>query len=309
MDTNEERAASFCSEYGLQYCTSDPDRLMADDKINMLYIASNHASHAEYAIEALERGKSVHIEKPHVVDRDQLLRLCEAMARTKGRVALGFNRPDSALGRRAREFFAAETGAGMINWFVAGHQIPPDHWYFDEREGGRILGNLCHWTDFIYRMVDPEERYPIRIVPVRAEASDCDIAVSYVFGNGTIAAITFSAKGHTFEGVRERMAAHRGDALMSLQDFRTLTVEIGAKRLRYLRPFRDHGHENRIRESYALRERRSAESREAEVRYVWETADLFLATREALESRREVLLDGFPAKDLFSDGANPSVPT
>ncbi len=52
----------------------------------MIYIASNHASHAEYAIQALNTGKNVHIEKPHVVTEDQLERLCLAMSERKGKV-------------------------------------------------------------------------------------------------------------------------------------------------------------------------------------------------------------------------------
>ena len=108
----------------------------------------------------------------------------------------------------------------MYAWFVAGHAIDPDHWYFKPEEGGRVLGNLCHWTDFVYQMVPPQNRYPIKITPTRWEKSDCDIAVTYLFGDGTVAAITFSAKGHTFEGVRERFSAHRGDVLISLDDFK-----------------------------------------------------------------------------------------
>ena len=117
-----------------------------------------------------------------------------------GRVALGFNRPLSRIGREITRRLAAEDGASMFNWFVAGHEIPADHWYFREEEGGRILGNLCHWTDFVLRLVPEEHRYPIEINPTRAEKADSDIAVTYTFGDGSIAAITFSAKGPHVRG-------------------------------------------------------------------------------------------------------------
>ena len=45
----------------------------------------------------------------------------------------------------------------------------------------------------------------------RAQFADTDIVANFVFGDGSIAAITFSAKGHAFEGVKERFSAHRGD--------------------------------------------------------------------------------------------------
>ena len=210
------------------------------------------------------------------------------MHESGGRVRLGFNRPDSAIGRRIKQALDTQTGPAMYNWFVAGHAIEPGHWYFKEEEGGRVLGNLCHWTDFIYRMVPAEHRYPLLIRPTRAGQSDCDIAVSYVFADGTIGVITFSAKGHTFEGVRESLSAHRGNALISMSDFKQLTVEIVERKERNRALFRDHGHRESIERSYAMSPEGDETEAGSDVRYVWETGELFLKTKEALE-RNEVL--------------------
>ena len=43
------------------------------------------------------------------------------------------------------------------------------------REGGRVLGNLCHWTDFVLRLV-PTDTYPIRITPTAARDGRIGIA-------------------------------------------------------------------------------------------------------------------------------------
>ncbi|MGI9038205.1 MAG: Gfo/Idh/MocA family protein, partial [Gemmatimonadota bacterium] len=122
MDKDVHRAASLFERYGLRYYTDDAEQIIADPAIDIIYVASNHASHAEYAIAALRGGKAVHIEKPHAVTEDQLRRLCEAMEQTGGKVALGFNRPDSAFGELIREHLYAEEGAAMFNWFIAGHR-------------------------------------------------------------------------------------------------------------------------------------------------------------------------------------------
>jgi predicted dehydrogenase len=291
MDLKPARAASLAVRYGAGYHTGDAQRILDDPEIDLIYIASNHASHAEYAVDALRRGKHVHIEKPHVVRMDQLERLVDAMRSGRGKVALGFNRPLSRMGRLAQSTLAAQDGATMLNWFVAGHEISPDHWYFREEEGGRVLGNLCHWTDFCLQMVPPECRYPVTIRPTRAESSDCDIAVTYVFGDGSIAAITFSAKGHAFEGVKERFAAHRGRALVVIDDFKTLRIDVGERRRRVRSRTRDHGHKDAICRSYEMSRTGSALPG-ASVDYVWQTGELFLQTKEALERDEVVVLDG-----------------
>lgn len=303
MDIEEARAASLGRRYRAHYATTDADRIIEDPAIDLVYIASNHASHAEYAVRALRAGKKVHVEKPHVVTREQLVRLVQAMEECGQPVRLGFNRPESRLGREISELMAAQEGAAMLNWFVAGHDIPPGHWYYRDEEGGRVLGNLCHWTDFVLRMIPAEGRFPVEIHPVRAEQSDADIAVSYRFADGSIAAITFSAKGHAFEGVRERLSVHKGDLLLSLADFHDLRAEVREKVQRSKLTFRDHGHSDAILRSYAMSARGGGRPGLSPAD-VWETADLFLTTREALEAREVRVVQAFdpsvasPATDL-----------
>lgn len=290
MDINIHRAASLFEQYRLNYYTDDPKKVIEDKTIDLVYIASNHASHAEYAIQCLEAGKAVHIEKPHAVTHDQLVRLCRTMDKTKGKVQLGFNRPYSPFGLKIFDILRNQPGAAMLSWFIAGHEIDPSHWYFDVKEGGRILGNLCHWTDFTLQMIAPENRYPIRINPTRWEKSDCDIAVNYVFGDGSIGVITFSAKGHTFEGVKERFSAHKGNALLVLEDFQKLIIEIVDKKSIYSAWRRNHGHQQAVEKSYGMVR---GDLPGLPVDYVWETGELVLKTREACEKNQPLELHKF----------------
>jgi predicted dehydrogenase len=296
MDIDIHKAASLYKYYNLEYYTDNATEIILDNAIDLVYIASNHASHAEYAISVLKAGKNAHIEKPHVVSIDQLIRLCQTMQTSSGKVGLGFNRPNSRMGTLIKQYLNRETGTAMFNWFVAGHKIDLDHWYFKPEEGGRVLGNLCHWTDFILQLLSPENRYPITIIPNRSLKSDCDIAVTYIFGDGSIAAITFSAKGHTFEGVRERFSAHKGNVLISMDDFKNLTIEVTEKKYRFNPIFRDHGHAENIKNSYRMLENLSG----CTIDYIWDTGMLFLKTKEALESNEKIMLNGFNQQDLES---------
>ena len=290
MDIDIHRAASLFDRYGLRYYADHAEPLLADPAIDLVYIASNHASHAEYAIKVLESGKNVHIEKPHVVSEEQLIRLCQAMLRNPGKVNLGFNRPQSLHFLKLKEALDHQSGPLMMNWFVVGHEISPDHWYSKSEEGGRVFGNLCHWIDFIYQLIPEESRYPITITPTRASRSDCDIAVTYIFGDGSIAVITFSSKGHTFEGVRERFTVQRENVIAALDDFKTLVIEEVADKRVITTRYRDHGHEQNIRRSYLMVTGQDGRFMGCTVQYVWETGQLFLKTREALETDSKVVL-------------------
>jgi predicted dehydrogenase len=290
MDIDLNKAVSLQQKFKADYYTDDPMKVINDPRIDVIYIASNHATHAEYAIEALKLGKCVHIEKPHAVSIEQLIRLCDAMKQYNGKVRLGFNRPNSELGQLVMQYLAKETGPLMLNWFVAGHEIDANHWYFSEKEGGRVLGNLCHWTDLILQMIPKENRFPVTIVPTRSERSDCDISVSYIFADGSIGTITFSAKGHTFEGVRETLNGHRGDTLVYLKDFKEVRIDIVEKVVTKTSWTRDHGHQNSITNTYAMRNDASLSE---PIDYVWDTGYLVLKTKEALEKFEKITIQGY----------------
>ena len=290
MDIDPHRAAALYKRYGLDYYTTDAQEMFDDPEIDIVYIASNHATHAEYAIQALEAGKVVHIEKPHVVNEDQLERLREVAERTGGKIHLGFNRPHGAIGKEILNRFATQDGTLMVNWFVAGHRIPEGHWYRNDGEGGRILGNVCHWTDFTFHMIPPEARWPIRITPTRTGDPDQDIAATFAFGDGSIAALTFSAKGESFRGVREHFSGHRGDILMFMDDFAKLTVDHSEKRHVFRARHHDQGHEASILAAYEMSPK-GGDAPGSPLDYVCDTARLFLATKDALEQNREILLE------------------
>jgi predicted dehydrogenase len=299
MDIIPSRARSLVSRYGGEYATNDASVILRDPDIDLVYIASNHASHADYAVEALKNGKNVHVEKPHVVSEGQLKSLNEAMGlRPDLQVFLGFNRPRSMLFRRLQNELKREEGPSMINWFVAGHQIDDDNWYFKTEEGGRILGNLCHWSDLTLQMIQPEYRFPCKIIPTSPRNAKSDFVTALEFADGSLACITFSAKGHTFEGVREVLNVHRGELLAELKDFKTLSINRGYVRKRVTSLFRDHGHRTNIVNSYRSTQQGTDEEG-VPGEYVDLTARLFLGIRSAHDEGRPVLLDAEGLKPLL----------
>lgn len=287
-DVQKSRALSLCKAYVGRSAVADWRRIVDDPLISIVFIASNHASHADYAVACIKAGKHVHIEKPHVVTQEQLDRLIAAMKQVpQSNVFLGFNRPRSPLFRQLQKALTRESGPLMINWFIAGHEIADDHWYFDEKEGGRVLGNLCHWTDLTLHLVTPDKAFPCTIIPATPAGAKSDFVVSIIFADQSCASITFSAKGHTFEGVREVLNIHKGNVLANLTDFQSLTYEVIEKKTKRVLRHREHGHETNIVHSMASC---AGENGGETVAYIEATARFFLAVRQAIDSGEKVVL-------------------
>jgi predicted dehydrogenase len=291
-DIDKNKSASLFQDYNLKYYSEDYREILNDDKIGLIFIASNHASHADYAIEAIKRGKAVHIEKPHIVNRKQLDDLCAAVIKYNGIVNIGFNRSNSMFGIKIKDSFDSQNEPGLYTWFVTGHAIPKNHWYYDEKEGGRIFGNVCHWIEFIYNLMNEKDIYPITINTASSPNSE-NLVLQYIFGDGTISNISFT-ESNSYDGVKEWFVGRKGRVLASLECFKKCEIETNGKKQAFINRFWDHGHEDLIKRSYGmLRNRESIRN----VQNIYEIGDLILKSKESLALGRTITVEnGFKTK-------------
>jgi predicted dehydrogenase len=64
MRRDAAMAADYAQRHGVPNWYSNADNLMARKDINAIYIATPPSSHADYAVQALEKGFNVYVEKP-----------------------------------------------------------------------------------------------------------------------------------------------------------------------------------------------------------------------------------------------------
>jgi predicted dehydrogenase len=290
FDINPTRAKSLCKKYNGAYSTIHIEDILSDEKIKLVYISTNHSSHATYAEMCIKAGKNVHIEKPHVVSYSQLDRLNTVLENfNKIKIFLGFNRPKSLLFKKLLNSINEQSGSLMINWFIVGHFLEDSHWYNDPKEGGRILGNLSHWTDLTLHLVGLKNAFPCEIIPTKSPNSLSDFIVSIKFAEGSSAVISFSAKGYISEGVYEVLNLQKGDLVANLTNFDKLSLN-NKDYNKTIKPFfRDHGHRNNIINSYTLSNdiNKNGES----VEYINKTALLFLGIKESMEKNETVFIN------------------
>ncbi len=92
---NYEKTMDFAERYNIDRAYSSVDELLADEKIDAIYVASYHPTHFPYTMKALEAGKHVLCEKPAVLKAEDMERVV-AKAREKNllfteAMTVGFN--------------------------------------------------------------------------------------------------------------------------------------------------------------------------------------------------------------------------
>ena len=83
---------------------------------------------------------------------------------------------------------------------------------------------------------------------------------------------------------------------VGLDDFHRLQVEVENDKKVYTPFFRDHGHDYNISQSFEMAK---SDAPGDDVEYIWNTAQLFLKTKQALDTNATVTIEkGFDAAAL-----------
>lgn len=247
FDVDRAQQGSFARALDVPYRPDCADAIVNDADVRTVYIASNHATHADYATAALTRGKDVFVEKPVAVTRAQLAALLRSRSGSTGRIYAGYNRPFSGAIRYLKQHVAPASSQGVtLQCFVAAHRIAPDHWYRHPGEGTRICGNVGHWLDLLVHVLS-WRRLPdgltICVLPADGREPDDNLSLSIASDFGDLFSLTITSRHEPFEGINEVINFQDESITARIDDFRRITVRKGHRVLtRSFRP-KDVGHE------------------------------------------------------------------
>lgn len=191
-------------KYGFETCTTDYHEVLNDDKIESIIILTPHSLHAKMVCEALQAGKYVFVEKPLCINEEELKEIISTyqyLITTNQSLLLmvGYNRRFSPHATKMSEYFANRHDPMVINYRVNAGFVPLDHWVHAEEEGGgRIIGEICHFVDFMQLLTasNPTRVFSERISGNNRTAVNNDnLAINLKFADGSVGNIVYSASG------------------------------------------------------------------------------------------------------------------
>ncbi len=247
------RSRNAAEKFGFSYCSNSENDLLQDPKIKAVLIATRHNLHASQVLAALRAGKSVFCEKPLCLNEGELAALVRvAWPTNHGKqlaplLMVGFNRRFAPMAVQLKKFVSEVHEPLAIHYRVNAGYIPADHWVNDpEQGGGRILGEVCHFVDFLCFLA---EACPIEVqaqaVGNPGQYSMDNVVASLKFANGTLGTISYLANGDK-SAAKERVEVFGGGLIAILEDFRRLElVRNGRKQITRARWGRnkDKGHQ------------------------------------------------------------------
>ncbi|MBQ3260174.1 MAG: bi-domain-containing oxidoreductase [Alistipes sp.] len=226
MNRSAVPAAILAKQYNTTYYTTNSNRLLSDPQIDIVAICTRHDTHAQYAIQALQSGKHVFVEKPAALNAEELNALISEIDNSKRNFLVGYNRRFSKYAKAIKQIIQNKPEPIVIDYTMNAGYVPYDSWIQNEIGGGRIIGEGCHIIDlFIYLLgtdVETVSVTPIRFNQGFYNSSD-NVCCCIKFKNGSIATLNYiSIGGKTLQ--KESMRVICDDCVIELEDYQTLKI-------------------------------------------------------------------------------------
>jgi len=174
-------------------------------------------------IEAFKTGKHVYVEKPLAVSIDELKAISKLKSENNQILMVGFNRRFASSIQYLKRQLKKGISYSVYYQINAGY-IPKEAWYQSEEQGGRIIGEVCHFIDTLQYLLDAE---PVEVFTNSTIAGDMpeqdNSFITIKFSNNSTCVIAYLADGDK-KYSKEKISITGYRTNIEFDNFKTITV-------------------------------------------------------------------------------------
>ena len=210
-------ARRAAERHAFEKAVSGAEAVIDDPDVSVVVIATPHDVHASLAIEALSAGRDVWCEKPLALTSEELDEVEKAWRDSGRQLTLGFNRRWAPAVQAAQRVLAEVKTPKLIIYRVAAGRVADGHWYHDRRQGGRLLGEVCHFVDLAQVLAGADIEDAVGVLSAQGDAT-----VALRFADGSVASIGYGSMPPV--AGKERIEVLAGSRQVIIDDFRSVLV-------------------------------------------------------------------------------------
>ena len=218
-------AGNSAQKHDFAAAATDSAAVLGDRRIDTVFVATPHDSHAGLAAAALAAGKHVFCEKPLAVDEAGLAEVLAAAEGSGKVLTVGFNRRFGPMLQKAQAALAPRSGPLVMLYRINAGAIPADSWIQRDEGGGRIVGEVCHFIDALTFL---SGSLPIEAQAVAAKGHGDAVSILLRFEDGSTGTIVYSSLGDP-SVPKEKIEVFAAGCVIQLDDFVRLRITRNGK--------------------------------------------------------------------------------
>jgi predicted dehydrogenase/threonine dehydrogenase-like Zn-dependent dehydrogenase len=284
-------AAAESARTGFGFAMAEsPSELLANPNVDAVFILTRHDSHAGYVASALQRGKSVFVEKPLAINREQsemvqTVYADELAANKAPFLMVGFNRRFAPFTDKVKDFFPARSEPMLVHIRCNAGFIPGSSWVQDPQNGGRIVGELCHFVDWARAVVGyPMQTLTAAALPDSGRYHRDNVTVAIGFEDGSVANLLYLANGDRAVA-KEYFEVFCAGSIARIDDFKTLSLSRNGK-TETLKSGQDKGHHREM--EVAIAAMKKGEEAPISFAELMEVTEATFAIEEAIRTQKTI---------------------
>jgi len=240
---NGLNAVQLAKQYAATKATTDLSQIWEDEQIDTVIIATQHHTHAELCLQAIQKGKNVFVEKPLAINLPELEAVKLALEQSKQIIDVGFNRRHAPFAQKMRQLLGQTPPLMNIVMTINAGEIPRNNWLSDPAiSGGRIIGELCHFIDLASFLTNDTVE---AVCTNNLGNSEEDVTVLLRFTKGSTAAINYFSNGNKAYD-KERVEVFSQGKTLVLENWKRL-IGYGFKGFSAITSSQDKGHERQFK--------------------------------------------------------------
>ncbi len=228
-------ARHAAQRYGFEFAASAESEILNNPQVNLVAILTRHQLHARQVLAALQAGQHVYCEKPLALNSAELEEIFAALDEQPHPplLTVGFNRRFSPLARQLKDFLSGYREPLVAHYRVNAGYLPPEHWLHDPHVGGgRIIGEGCHFIDFLTFLTGASPtRVSAQVLPDAGRYHQDNVVLTLIYPDGSIGTLAYLANGDKSYS-KERLEVFCGGGVAVLDDFRSLELTANGRRRR-----------------------------------------------------------------------------
>ena len=215
-------ARRAAERHGFEKAVSGAAAVIDDPDVSLVVIATPHDVHEELASRALAAGRDVWCEKPLALTCAGVDEVEKAWRESGRQLTLGFNRRWAPAVLAAQRVLAEVQAPKLVVYRIAAGRVPDGHWYLDRRQGGRLLGEVCHFVDLAQALVGADIEDAVGVLGGDASQGNDGVVVALRFADGSVASIAYGSTPPV--AGKERIEVLAGSHQVIIDDFRSVLV-------------------------------------------------------------------------------------
>lgn len=225
VDKNIVKSLNIAQVYGARKTIINEQELFNDDNINVVFINTLDRMHCDQAINAMEKGKAVFLEKPMSTDFEQLNTLYTYLQKNKSaQFCVDYNRSFAPFIKKIEGYTKLRTSPLIIAYRINVGFIAKEQWLQRQMGSGRLIGEACHIFEMFLHLVNAQ---PIAVSveslkPTNNYLFPTDNFTAQIsFADGSICTLLYTSLGHVGMG-KERMEVYFDSKTIIMDDYVSL---------------------------------------------------------------------------------------